>query len=296
MDTNGPDEDSMFYKIFEEMKPEGYKLFRQPSGRSPEAENVHNLVENYYRRLVQGKTADWVNVYVDGNYGFVTDGKPIYPEYNDRIHCSETIVPYIENEPIYLGMDFGLTPACVFVQRHAGTYYCIDEVVTESMGAVAFIKEVARRLRSEYSSSPVSGWGDPAGDQRSPIRENETVFKIINQAGVPVVASPDASNDPVLRREAVSKLLGALGFAGVPRLIISPKCKFLRKGMRGGFCYKRLQVAGVERYRDTPDKSIYSHVCEALEYLMVGLGEGYNLIESSAGASQSTPKVRGALG
>ena len=99
-----------------------------------------------------------------------------------------------------------------------------------------------------------------------------------------------------MRRESVSKLLGSLGFAGVPRLIVSPKCKYLRKGLRGGFCYKRLQVAGVERYRDTPDKSIYSHICEALEYLMVGLGEGYTLIESPVGASQRVPKVHGVLG
>ena len=286
----------MFYKVFEEMRPEGYKLFRQPSGLSLEAENAHNLVPNYYGRIIQGKSKDWINVYAKGQYGFVTDGKPIYPIYNDQLHCSAEVIPYIENEPILLGMDFGLTPACVFVQQHAGTYYAIDEVVTENMGAVSFIKEVARRLRSTYRSSEVVGWGDPAGDQRSPVRESESVFKIINQAGVPIVPSPDVSNDPVTRRESVGKLLSSIGFAGVPRLVISPKCKFLRKGMRGGFCYKRLQVAGTERYRDTPDKNIYSHVCEALEYLMVGLGEGYNLIESPAGASRSTPKVQGVLG
>ena len=295
IDTNPPDEDSQFYHVFEEMKPEGYRLFRQPGGCEPDAENVQNLKAGYYDRLRRGKTEDWVGVYVNGDYGFVMDGKPIYPEYHDRLHCSDTVVPYIENEAIYLGMDFGLTPACVFVQKHAGTYYVIDEIVTENMGAVSFIKEVARRLRSDYKSSQVFGWGDPAGDQRSPIRENESVFKIINQAGVPVIPSPDASNDPVTRRESVGKLLSSIGFAGVPRLIVSPKCRFLRKGLRGAFCYKRLQVAGTERYRDTPDKNIYSHVCEALEYLMVGLGEGYVLIESSAGASQRVPKVQGAL-
>lgn len=296
IDTNPPDEDSKMYEVFEEMKPEGYRLFRQPGGIAPGAENVHNLIPEYYDRLTKGKSADWINVYVHANYGFVLDGKPIYPEYHDRLHCSDTIIPYIENEPLLLGMDFGLTPACVFVQQHAGTYYVIDEVVTEDMGAVSFIKEVSRRLRSTYRSSKVIGWGDPAGDQRSPIREQESVFKIIRQAGVPIDASPDASNDPIIRRESVAKLLSSIGFAGVPRLVISPNCKFLRKGMRGGFAYRRLQVAGTERYRDTPDKNIYSHVCEALEYLMVGLGEGYELIETPAGRSHQNPQVHGAMG
>ena len=269
-------------------------MFRQPGGTAPDAENVENLVDGYYNRLRAGKTADWINVYVDANYGFVMDGKPIYPEYEDNLHCAREMVPYIPNEPLYLGMDFGLTPACVFIQRHGGTYYVIDEIVTEDMGAVSFIKEVGRRLRSQYRSSEVQGWGDPAGDQRSPLREHETVFKVIRQAGIPIEKSPDASNDPVLRRESVGKLLASLGIHGTPRLIVSPRCKMLRKGLRGAFCYKRLQVAGTDRYRDKPDKNIYSHVCEALEYAMVGLGEGYNLVRESKGHRK--PRVIGSLG
>lgn len=46
--------------------PEGHALFRQPGGRSPEAENVENLVPGYYRTLCHGKDSDWIRVYVDG--------------------------------------------------------------------------------------------------------------------------------------------------------------------------------------------------------------------------------------
>jgi hypothetical protein len=45
---------------------EGYRLFRQPGGRAPNAENVENLPTGYYDRLCTGKDREWVRVYVDG--------------------------------------------------------------------------------------------------------------------------------------------------------------------------------------------------------------------------------------
>ena len=67
---------------------------------------------------------------------------------------------------------------------------------------------------------------------------------------------------------------------GKPALIISPKCKMLRKGLAGGFCYRRLQTTG-EKYTDEPDKNEYSHIVEALEYVLYGEGEGQQALRSS---------------
>ena len=66
---------------------------------------------------------------------------------------------------------------------------------------------------------------------------------------------------------------------GEPGLIIHPNCKMLRKAMSGGYNYRRLQVSGEERYRDVPDKNIYSHVAEAGQYMLVGAGEARDLIK-----------------
>jgi hypothetical protein len=55
---------------------------------------------------------------------------------------------------------------------------------------------------------------------------------------------------------------------------VSPNCHVFRKGMAGGFCYKRVQIAsGEERYRDVPDKNKYSHIVEAAEYALMDGGE-----------------------
>jgi hypothetical protein len=289
IDTNPPDEDSEFYRIFEEDRPEGYRLFRQPGGTTPRAENVANLRPGYYDRLRIGKTEDWIRVYVDADYGFVADGRPVHPEYNDRIHCQPTA--YTPGLPIILGADFGLTPACVFMQEQAGSFACIDEVVTENLGAVGFAEQLKRVLNSRYPGAAIEAWGDPAGDQRSAIRESDTVFGILRQAGLPFAPAP--SQDPVRRREAVSKLLTTLAITGLPRLVVGPQCKYLRKGLRGGYAYKRLQVSGGERFHDKPDKNIYSHICEGLEYGLLGAGEGYNFTDHQR--RPAVPRVIGAL-
>ena len=61
---------------------------------------------------------------------------------------------------------------------------------------------------------------------------------------------------------------------GKPALQVSPKAKMVRKGLMGGFCYRRLKIAGSERYTDLPEKNIYSHPVEGLEYALMGSGEG----------------------
>ena len=61
--------------------------------------------------------------------------------------------------------------------------------------------------------------------------------------------------------------------SGQPGMVIGPKCMYLRRGLAGGYKYRRLQVSGTEKYVDKPDKNIYSHVCDAAQYLMLGAGE-----------------------
>ena len=68
---------------------------------------------------------------------------------------------------------------------------------------------------------------------------------------------------------------------GKPRFIVLPKAKTIRKGLQGGFCYRRLQVSG-EKYTDEPDKNEYSHPVEALEYGLQGEGEGRQALSRSS--------------
>lgn len=273
--TNPPDNDHWWYKLAEEIKPEGWEFFRQPSGLSAGAENRENLPPNYYERQVAGKDEDWVKVYVHGEYGFVRDGKPVYPEYKDSLHCREFDV--VPSWPMYVGIDFGLTPAAVFGQKTPmGGWRWHSELVTQDMGAKRFAELLRNAMHERYPGMSFGAiTGDPAGEGRAQTDET-TPFQILRAAGVE--ARPAPTNDFMKRRESVASCLTRL-LDSDPGLIIHPQCKMLRKGMAGGYNYKRLQVTGEERYRDVPDKGMYSHVCEAGQYMLVGAGEARTLVK-----------------
>ena len=287
MSTNPPDNDHWWYKLAEEVKPDGWSFFRQPSGMSPDAENRQNLPPDYYERQIAGKDPDWVEVYVHGNYGFVRDGKPVYPEYRDHIHCAE--FDLLPGSPIYIGIDFGLTPAATFAQKTAmGQWRIHSELVTEDMGAVRFAEMLRACMIERYPQHQFANiTGDPAGDIRAQTDET-TPFQILRANGVP--ATPAPTNDFIKRREGVAVPLTRM-IDGAPGMIIHPQCKMLRKAMAGGYNYKRLQVTGEERYRDVPDKNMYSHVAESLQYLTIGAGEAKLLIRRERPAFRSPTAI-----
>ena len=219
-----------------------------------------------------------INFYVLVKYVFVKVVKPFYPEYNDSVHVAQDIIDYNDSLTLWIGLDFGLTPAALFAQRDPrdGQWQILDELVTEDMGAERFAEELGRMLRQpEYrSSTEVQIWGDPAGDTRAETDER-TPYDILSANGINAspAKTPGNPNDFILRREAVAHNLTRMTHMGRPRLIISPKAKNFRKAMAGRYCYRRLKVSGDERYVDKPDKGPYSHIAEAGQYLMIGAGE-----------------------
>lgn len=278
-DTNPPDEDHYIYKIFEELQPESYAIFKQPSGLSEHAENTENLPRDYYKRMAIGKTEEWIKVYVHGQYGFVLDGKVVYPEYFDNLHCQE--FNFINDSVVYVGLDFGLTPAALFGQRSMiGQVRCIDELVSESMGIANFIKMLKPKMGQDFpSGTRFRFFGDPSGTRRAESDET-TVFKTLLASGIP--AEPTISNEYNMRREGFAAPMSRL-IDGQPGFLVHPRCRMLRKGLLGGYHLRRMRIPG-ERYTEEPDKNIYSHICEAGQYMTLGMGEGHKLI---TGASSS---------
>lgn len=282
-DTNSPDDDHWLYQLAEEDKPEGWEFLAQPGGvirqgdnyvPNPDAENLINLPPGYYELGMQGKKLDWIKVNLANEYGFVIDGKPIHPDYVDSIHCREFDV--LPRASIYIGVDFGLTPAAVFLQRKAtGGWRALSEVVATSLGAKKFAKEIQRHLETFYPDHevlPISG--DPAGDSRAQTDDEETPIKMLRAAGLEAKAAP--TNDTALRYGAVDEVLTRM-IDGEPGLLVHPRCKVLRKALAGGYCFRRMAVQG-ERYADKAEKNMFSHVAEALQYALVGAGEHRHLV------------------
>jgi len=268
MDTNPPDDDSWWYQLFEEEKPANAEIFKQPSGRSESAENKAFLPAQYYENLMSGADQDFIRVYVDGLYGYVRDGKPIYPEYNDGFHCAD--VEPVPGVVIQRGWDFGLTPACIFTQIHPdGRWLIFDELVADDLGIDTFADAVNLHCAQKYSQFKFEDYGDPAGSQRSAMsadKDEKTCFDILRGKGIAIQPS---EQNLTIRIESVKKPLNTL-HRGKPQLQLHSRCKTLRKGFQGRYQYKRLKIAGTEeRFQDTPDKNAYSHPHDALQYVAV---------------------------
>lgn len=291
-DTNAPDEDHWYYELAEVVKPEGWTFHRQPGGVFPvgdtfeineDAENIHNLPEGYYAKGMAGKSNDWIKINLANEYGYVADGKPVYPEYVDSVHCLKE--EYIPNPdlPILLGADFGRTPACAMVQYipGIGRYIGFDEFIADDMSATTFAPELKLYLDKHYPGFKFArGGGDPSGDYGNQSTD-DTPFRILRAAGINCIY-PTHTNDPLIRRSSIINPMKRLCMDGKPAFMVSPKCKMWRKGLMGGFCYKRIQVVGDERFNDKPDKNKYSHICEAGEYALQQAGEGRSAVQSKS--------------
>src|SRR6267142_1911013 len=151
-DTNPPDVDNWIYKDFELKTLESYKIFKQPPGllkdvngkwfQNIDCDNANNLANDYYTKLSEGQTEDFIKVFCLGEYGSVGFGKRVYSEFNSDIHAVERITA-IQGDPIHLGWDFGLTPACVVVQiSPRGQVRVLKEYQGEDMGIRTFANNI----------------------------------------------------------------------------------------------------------------------------------------------------------
>ena len=286
-DTNMPDEDHWLYEAAEN-KVEGINIYQQPGGLrriigkqdangrnmyepNPFAENMGNTPDVYYTNIQRGKTDEWINVNLCNEWGYVQDGKPVHPEYVDSVHCIDEYTPD-PNLPITLGYDFGRTPACALTQLTGmGRHVCFDEFLTDDFSAAQFGPELKLFLDQEYPGFTFDGYGDPAGGSKGE-QVDDTCLQIMRASGLPAEKAA-RNNSTIVRRASISRPLTRNCMDGRPALLITKKAKNIRKGLAGKFCYRRLQVTG-ERYRDIPDKNRWSHCVEALEYALVGAGEG----------------------
>ena len=116
--------------------------------RNPNADNAIHLPDNYYEMLAEGQSQEFVKVFCLGEYGMVGFGKKVYPEFNQDLHAMDYIEA-AQGDPIHLGWDFGLTPACVVVQVvPIGRIHVLHEFTSEDLGLESFIKVVIQGLNS----------------------------------------------------------------------------------------------------------------------------------------------------
>jgi len=229
-----------------------------------EADNFVNLNASYYPETLDGKTREFIDVYLRAKFGTSREGKPVYENFRRSFHVADRTLHPIrsDNHPLLIGLDFGLTPACTISQLDVrGRLLTFAELQSTGMGAQRFCREKLRPLLADrFPGFPVLLIGDPAGVQRSQ-NDELTVFDILEAEGFKAVAAP--SNKLLHRINALENFL-ARAIDGAPGHLIDPSCAALIGGLAGGYYYRKKR--GTDETHDAPEKNMASHLLNAHEY------------------------------
>ena len=109
--------------------------------------------------------------------------------------------------------------------------------------------------------------GDPGGATRAETDER-SCLQSLKRLGIPTKEAKTNLFTP--RREAVAGFLSRL-VDGKPAIVLSSRCKVLRKGFNGGYKYRLLKLPGEEKYTKEPDKNKFSHPHDGLQYIALEL-------------------------
>lgn len=283
LDYNAPDTEHWLYTLFEEQKPPSHRLFVQPGGRDPRAENLQNLSPGYYERMCIGKEDWWIRRNVDNLYGFSRDGKPVYLEYRDDFHCASEELQPVKSLVVRADFDQGLHPACVLRQiMPNGQLRILDELFSDS-GAVDLCAQLRRLMGSEkyFGCRVIGGKCDPAASARS---GNDTeswvdcVNRLMGWTGAERVTLAE-TNEPDKRQGAVRFRLKTNVDDGRPGLLISTTCRIARKGFNSEYKFKKQTQTGTAQYSDAPEKKFpYADIQDAIQYGALDDGGYYEVI------------------
>lgn len=273
--TNPPDMDTWWEKYLTN-PPANAAVFFQPSGLSPDADWRQFLPDDYYDNLAEGKSEDWIDVYINAKFGKSLSGRPVFPTFDTAFHVAKSSLRPLRvgDRPLLIGMDFGLSPAATISQLDVrGRLLTFDSLSSEGMGITRFIgTKLKPLLAQKYAGIPVLVIGDPAGSQRAQTDER-SCFDILKAEGFKVI--PARTNAVVARVAAVDTFLSRQVDGG-PGHLIDPAARELIDALRGGYRYKIKKSGEVE---DSPEKNKHSHVADAHQYACLhadgGQGLGY---------------------
>lgn len=261
-----------------------------------EAENLEHLAPTYYSaffgergtKLTQNRRKIGMEAIND------SEGELVWGHFSEDSHVRD-FEPSVFS-PLLCGMDFGLHSAVVFGElieigsEEEGLQIRIFDAMqtnTELLGE--YSTEIARKMnywmeKKGYDPKEKSSyyfWGDPFGDTRD-RHTGLTSYEILKEkAGIE--GQKTHTNAIDVRLNSVGEWMVSQTQEGVPRLIVHKNCKTLISYITTEYVYANRQGGGLEQVPKKDSRA--SHMCDALQYLVVGalhtLGYGWLAAKSN---------------
>lgn len=275
-----------FMKFY--VQPPALKQVKDQMGKhagwqvNPAAENLENMKPDRYVQLAQGKTLDEIRRDLCNEVVQETSGAPCFPNWDRDRHQVREEIPAVEGLSLYLGFDWGTTPAMTVFQNVGGQWRGLCELVETNSLIVEFAPKCRRLLAARYpwvlagESPNLICWGDPQGDWAGE-QTGAKSFEIMRAHGFEVRA-PAKKDNPQLRLETGRRVLSETMNDGTPRLVCSSHptrgMPQFCAAMAGGYVLKHIKIDGTEKLVSQPVKNGASHVAESGLYVLWGGGEG----------------------
>lgn len=273
--TNPPDMDT-FWEEFISNPPDNTHVTIQPSAFAPEADWAHHLPTDYYENLAEGKSEDWVDVYIHAKFGKSLAGQPVFRAFDRSRHVSSLPLKFnpVSSQPLVIGVDTALNPAAVLGQLGMeGRLQIFDAIYASGKGALRFIREDLKPLlTNKYPGARTIVIMDPA--IRRMDTDEQTVAAIFKAEGFAV--KPARTNNIAPRIAAVDQFLTRT-VDGKPCLLLSPHVDILIRALGGKYRYKIKKPGTVDEQTDDdkPEKlHPWSDVADALQYLCLHADNG----------------------
>ncbi|MFH1549660.1 MAG: hypothetical protein ABIH04_03785 [Planctomycetota bacterium] len=214
-----------------------------------------NRDENWFARQTRDMTEEEIAQELEISYEKSKKDR-VYREFDYNIHISSA-ARYNPDLPLYTSQDFGIRDPWVILWLQTDSsdnIYVIDEY-TNSGEIVDHYAGILRRRAKKYKT-PCANYGDPAGNQQSPITGSSIIHEFRSRFGIRVTTTPSPVIDGIT---AIKRALQQ------NRFFVSPDCTHLIDCLHN---YRYADTQASER-REEPLHNWASHAMDALRYFFV---------------------------
>ena len=277
---NAPEQDNWVVEDYvDDLKP-GCRMYRQPSGLAPGAENLAVVGAGYYQRRAENMKPFERKRFVENIPGLSKNTAAVYDEFNPDLHVAAAPLK-VADRRVVVGMDAGGMPAAgIWQQMPNGQWRKLREISTHAKehgsitGPNRFGETLAAVLAEDFRGLPVQGLADPSAQWGNDSANGEAswIDVVARVAGIPVRPAP-GNNAPTIRQEALRLPMTRMIDGREPGLLICPSCKLTARAY--GRDYQHQITAG---RRTGILKNWASHLVEADQYGLLDGGAFHDVM------------------
>lgn len=230
-----------------------------PVFRTNMLENQDNLPEGYIEGLRQKYPESWVRRYVEGEWGGIDEGAPIFPMFSIATHVRP--VEWMRRVPVHIGIDLGYkAPGVVWAQIEPGTHrlHVLRSWDPKNLDVYKLAQGIRQRNEGWFPNARFHVYCGHDGNAHKDTNPRSSV-EILAEYGLTPRVRYTATERGLT---SIRSLLGVRD-DGEPGLYVAPHNPVLIEGMNGGYRYD-------PKKEDEPLKTDrYDPLVDALRYIVV---------------------------